>query len=106
MAAAHSGYITLRCGSCGNNAFMRAVNGCDRSLEAPVETIPLNETLFEYYNCPSKFIPNSLNDFMSMYQFGLDFGGIGLYKQLSNKFIEATQFYKARLNHFKGVVNA
>lgn len=105
MAAAHSGYITLGCGSCHSNAFMRAINGCEQSLEAPAETIPLNETLYEYYNCPSKFIPDSINIFISMYNFGIEFGSLGLFESITNKFIEASNFYKSRLNHFNSVNN-
>jgi len=105
MAAAHAGYITLKCHSCHGNNFMRALNGCEAVLETPVETIPFNETLFEYYNCPSKFIPDSLSEFISMYQFGVDFGGLGSYNEQTSKFIEAAQLYKSRLNHFRSVKN-
>jgi len=83
---------------------VRAVNGCEAALEAPVETIPLNQTLYEYYNCPIQFIPENLSLFISIYQFGLDFGGL-IFKDLTNRFIEAGQFYKSRLTHFKRVNN-
>jgi hypothetical protein len=104
MAAVHAGYINQNCHVCHDKAIVRAVNGCDTVLEAPVETIPLNEKLYEYYNCPIQFIPDSLNSFFSLYQFGIDFGGI-VYKEVANRFIEACQFYKARLNHFRSVKN-
>ena len=105
MAAAHSGYITLKCHMCTSNSFVRALSGCDQSLETIVETIPLNETLYEYFNCPSKFIPENISNFISMYQFGIEFGGIGDYNEINNKFIDASSFYKSRINHFQAVQN-
>ena len=106
MAAAHAGYIELKCHACSSNDFMRAMNGCDAVLETPVETLPLNEVLIDYFNCPSKFIPDSITEFISMYQFGVEFGGLGLYNDMTNKFTHALSFYKSRLNFFQGTKNA
>jgi len=56
-------------------------------------------TITKYWNCPIKFIPNSMATFMSEYSYYKEFSGAVMpsYDDLNPKFKEALRYYNEEL---------
>ena len=68
----------------------------------PFEEIE-NGVHFRYWNCPSKFIPESVENFLMLYKYYKDFPSAPMpgIKDVSIRFFIAYRHYESKLNEFK-----
>ena len=82
--------------------------GCEKKTQMSVPTFEEieNGEHNRYWNCPMKFIPESLYKFFMLYNYHKDFPSAQMpsFPNLSNRFLIAYKYYEMKLNEFKMLV--
>lgn len=61
------------------------------------------ETGDVYWNCPIKFVPDSVWQFLSLHAYHKDFPSAPMpaYREVSSRFFQAYTFYNSKYNQFR-----
>jgi len=67
-------------------------------MAEPTFAEKINGIEYKYWNCPVKFIPDSIYGFLKIYDYYKTFPGakISSYDNVSARFLKATQYYNVQ----------
>lgn len=109
MNAGVFGSKLYRCTECASNPKLKDVWGCEKKtkLKQPTFKDMINGVLYQYWNCPVKFIPNSVYEFLRIKNFYSRYPGASMpdFENISPRFLLMDEIYTNELNS-KEVVDA
>lgn len=103
MAGVHSGALKqYNCDMCERTPALLKMWGCLTEATQPMEEIEGGEKIV-YMNCPLKFIPRSIVQFMRIYSYQKRFPSAGMpaFEGVSSRFLKAVNYYEGKLAEFK-----
>lgn len=99
MAGLHAGIFKdkYRCEICDTNPNMKTAWGCHERTRMRVPTFAYQDgnVLYQYWNCPWRFVPKSLESFFTIYRYHKDFPSARMpgIEEVSGRFLQAARFY-------------
>ena len=102
-----AGAIPTQCHLCPSNENIRKNNGCGEFKKAPrpVFRDRKNGTTINYFNCPTKFIPEVVHQFSNIYQYNKKFNCSKPWEDLPNRYLEAVRIYESKVNEIENEKN-
>lgn len=96
-----SGLIGFSCDICRDAPFTKDNLGCENPTQTPAAWLDENE---EWYNCPLKFIPMSVIDFLEKYDaYKNSIASPPDFENQSAKFIIAVRYFENHINKYNRI---
>ena len=111
IAGIHAGVFKdkFQCSRCETNPKLKDVWGCDKKTQMPNPTFEEMENgmHYKYWQCPRKFIPDSIFKFLLIKNYHESFPSAPMpaFEDVSPRFLIANNYYENKLNEYQKDLN-